>query len=350
MLQIADLYKSLYGQKPYSYLLEAYDHWKKGERKVSDQTMARILKCVPKFLSKEKRLFILKSEIIQFIDRQQKRFENRSISYYNIDGFYKDFGNAIGSFSKEDLRWFVKDVFTKVEIDTYVEISKYVVQKKLEQSYNQVKSDLHILYSEISKISLGIVSAYYAIDFFKAKVSLSNFPDIKMQLITKGISAPTLTHDMDEWMLSHLIDEILRLTYIQELGNINQEISRNDLGLLYNQYNELLLNDKEAHISSEFKGKGGVFSIGIQLKSRAKLKHYFVLSTSKAIASLSGFVLEIYLLFKFNSFKYSGGLNYLYIIIAILLIIQVFSEYNNAKTFRMEAIIYGRKQEQIKAN
>ena len=133
--------------------MEAYDLWKKGKRRVADQTMERILKCVPKYLSKEKKLFILKSEIIQFIELQQKKYENKPINCKQIDDIYKDFFNSIEHFDDKDLRWFVKDVFTKTEIDKYIEISKYVVKKKLEQSYHQVKSDLKILYPVVSQIS-----------------------------------------------------------------------------------------------------------------------------------------------------------------------------------------------------
>jgi len=342
-LQIAELYRSLYGEKPYSYLLKAYDLWKKGRRRVADQTMERILKCVPKYLSKEKKLFILKSEIIQFIERQQKKYENKPINCNQIDDIYKEFFNSIEHFDDKDLRWFVKDVFTKTEIDKYIEISKYVVKKKLEQSYHQVKSDLRILYPVVSQISFGVENQYYTIDFFKTKLDLNTFPEITMRLGQRGIAEPTLDDNIDERMLSYLVDEILKLTYIQEVGKINQEISQSDLSILWKRYKDFLDNDNEADIFSEFQGKGGIFSIEIVLKSKSKLSQEFILSISKSIAYFLGFVLELYLFIKFNLFSKSGILVLVFIIVSIYLLIQVYSEYVKSKSLRLEVIKYGRR-------
>lgn len=342
-LQIAELYRSIYGEKPYSYLLEAYDLWKKGRRRVADQTMERILKCVPKYLSKEKKLFILKSEIIQFIERQQKKYENKPINCKQIDDIYKEFFNSIEHFDDKDLRWFVKDVFTKTEIDKYIEISKYVVKKKLEQSYHQVKSDLKILYPVVNQISFGVENQYYTIDFFKTKLDLNTFPEITMRLGQRGIAEPTLDDNIDERMLSYLVDEILKLTYIQEVGKINQEISQSDLSILWKRYKDFLDNDNEADIFSEFQGKGGIFSIKIVLKSKSKLSQEFTLSISKSIAYFLGFVLELYLFIKFNLFSKGGILVLVFIIVSIYLLIQVYSEYVKSKSLRLEVIKYGRR-------
>lgn len=342
-LRIAELYRSLYGEKPYSYLLEAYDLWKRGKRRVADQTMERILKCVPKYLTKEKKLFILKSEIIQFIERQQKKYENKPINCKQIDDIYKEFFNSIEHFDDEDLRWFVKDVFTKTEIDKYIEISKYVVKKKLEQSYHQVKSDLTILYPVVSQISFGVDYQYYTIDFFKTDIDLKTFPEITMRLGQRGIDEPTLDENIDERMLSYLVDEILKITYIQEVGKINQEISKNDLTVLWTRYKTILDNDNEAEIFSEFQGKGGVFSIRILLKSKTKLRQALILSICKAIAFSLGFILELYVYIKFSLFKKNGYLIILFIIILLYLLSQLYSEYNKSKTLRLELIKYGRR-------
>lgn len=340
-LQIAELYRSIYGEKPYRYLLEAYDFWKEGRRRVSDQTMERILKCVPKYLSKEKKLFILKLEIIQFIERQQKKYEYKPIHFNQLEAIYEEFFNSIEQFDYNDLRWFVKDVFTKKEIDKYIEISKYVVKKKLEQSYHQVKSDLEILYPIVSKISFGVKTQFYTIDFFKTKFDLNTFPEITMRLWRKEVSPPSLDDNIDERMLSYLVDEILRLTYIHEAGKINQEISQNDLSILWKQYKDFLDNDNEADIFSEFQGKGGIFSIEIILKSKSKLIQEFILCVSKSIASFLGFLLMLFIFIKFNLFKKGGILIIIFIIASIFLLIQAFSEYIKSKLLRMEVIKYG---------
>jgi len=341
--KIADLYRSLYGEKPYSYLLDAYGYWRRGERRVSDQTMDRILKCVPKYLSKEKKIIILRSEIIQFIERKKKKYENKPINCNQIDGIYTDFYNSVEHFDASDLRWFVKDVFALSEIKSFIEIAKYVVRKKLEQSYNQVKNDLKILYPVVSQISFGVENQYYIIDFFKTSISLSTFPEITMRLGSKGIPEPVLDENIDERMLSYLLDEILKLTYIKEVGKINQEISKNDLALLWKRYKAISDNDTEAEIFSEFQGKGGFFSIRILLKSKTKLRQSLILSASKTIAFSLGFILESYVYLKFSLFNKSGFLIILFIIISLYLLSQVYSEYNKSKTLRLEVIKYGRR-------
>ena len=193
------------------------------------------------------------------------------------------------------------------------------------------------------KYHLGVETQYYTIDFFKTKLDLNTFPEITMRLGQRGIAEPTLDDNIDERMLSYLVDEILKLTYIQEVGKINQNISQSDLSILWKRYKDFLDNDNEADIFSEFQGKGGIFSIKIVLKSKSKLNQEFVLSISKSIAYFLGFVLELYIFIKFNLFSKSGILVLIFIIVSIYLLIQVYSEYVKSKSLRLEVIKYGRR-------
>jgi hypothetical protein len=342
--KIADLYHSFYGDKPYNYLLEAYAFWKNGSRRVSDQTMEKILKCVPKYLTKDKKLIILKLEIIQFIERSKKKFENQKINCNQIDGIYTGFYDSVEKFDISDLRWFIKDVFSTNEIRFYIEISKYVIKKKLEQSYNQVKNDLKILHPIISQISFGVESQEYNIDFFKTPINLSSIQDIRMQFDLGGIKEPLLNENVDERMLNYLLDEILKITYIHDVGAINQEISKNDLNLLLIRYKDILDNDKEAEILSEFKGRGGIFITRILLKSKTKLSHALVLSICKTIAFSLGVIFVLFLYLNFGIFNKGGFFIVLFIVITVFLVYNFYKEYIKSKLLRMEVIKYGRRQ------
>ena len=65
--KISNLYFNIYGERPYRYLLNTYNSLKSGSVKTSRQTMKRIFRCVPRFLTDEKRFIILKNEILFFI-------------------------------------------------------------------------------------------------------------------------------------------------------------------------------------------------------------------------------------------------------------------------------------------
>lgn len=52
-------YKAEYGENAYNYALKAYPDWKKGKVGLSSQTLLRIIKTLPHFLSEEQRINLL---------------------------------------------------------------------------------------------------------------------------------------------------------------------------------------------------------------------------------------------------------------------------------------------------
>src|SRR5256714_11239169 len=126
LTRIIGLYRRIYGDGAYRYLLQTYSAWKIGSVRVSGQTSVRILQCVPKFLSDEKRFYILKCEIIRFIDRLHGKQQNKGTSLTQLSARFQSYAAEIDKFGEINLPWFLKDgIFDESEIQQLIAACKY---------------------------------------------------------------------------------------------------------------------------------------------------------------------------------------------------------------------------------
>ena len=175
--RIANLYCKLYGVGAHNYMMKTFYSWKNGRVGISGQTFSRILECVPKFLSDEKRFFILKCEVVFFLDTIQYNQQAKS-KYANlgdIQRLFEGYLNEIEKFDKSNLSWFVgKGIFTDFELDQFLSACKYALKRKLNLACRQVFNDLTLIKSKVIQFSIQNYFATYRIDFLNTTIDIDS--------------------------------------------------------------------------------------------------------------------------------------------------------------------------------
>ena len=146
--KITDFYYDLYGYGPHKYLIDTYRSWKLGYVSTSGKTMDRIMECVPRFLSDEKRFFILKNEVICFIETLHKKQQYKNATLAELNTLFENYATQIENFNQSNMPYMVgKRIFTSEEIEQFLLVCKYSLLEKLNLSFKQVQNDL-ILFKE----------------------------------------------------------------------------------------------------------------------------------------------------------------------------------------------------------
>lgn len=312
--KIARLYKQLYGYGPYKYLLDTFYSWKLGHVRVSAQTTTRILECVPRFLTDDKRFHILKCEIVHFIDTLHFKQQNKNISLSQLNTSFENYAREIDSFSQVNLSWFVKkEIFSETEIDQFLSVCKYALKQKLNLSYRQVQADLALIRTKFSCFKPGTFTANYQIDFLSSTLDLSQLNETPLTLIQLGSDQIRLEGIFKQFAEQYILEELMKMSFSEKEGEVNHFIKSNDLDFFIRQYYEILDKDTEASLRSDFKGEGGQLNLFLDVKSLKRIQASIVLSSAKLFLYSAVLVAAIILVFVFELYKivalvFFGGL------------------------------------------
>ncbi len=340
--KIADLYRELYWDGSYRYLINVYDDWKTGRVSRTRSTMERILKCVPRFLSDEKRFFILKNEITSFIYRLHKEQIKKRIHIHEIDEIYWNYIDKIKCFGKNDLPFMVgKRIFTDDEIEWFLEICKYILFEKLRLSYEQVQKDFNLIKYQLSQIRNWTFQAIYKINFLdnSIDISLINIRDYAFQ----GLNIEKI---VPSWRYQKLIEnyifwELLEMNFSETEWNINSLIELWDINFLILQCEEIKKQDKDMVLNSEFQCAWWTLSLRIELKSINNIKLQILFSRIKLIL-YAIFILWLFYLF-YNSWSHKmTPVVFLLFFGEIVLILFLKTEVSNLKDLILTLKIHGK--------
>jgi hypothetical protein len=302
--KITELYRDLYGNDAYRYLLSVYDSWKSNRVSMTFWTVKRIVECVPRCLSDEKKFFILKNEVINFLQTIQVKKEN-SYSYSSlseINSLFENFAIKIDKFNSNNLSHIIsKKFFSSEEIENFIIVCKYILFEKLRQSYRQVCNDLILFKEKVSNIKRGLFSSHYHIEFLNLKIDLSNINEFQFNLIEfkREIAFPNGPYK--SFAEQYILEEIMEMNYFEKKGALNRQIKSNDLNFFFEQYEKLKHEKTEAEINSDFIGEGGKLTISLEVKSISKIYTLIFLISSKLIAGLVILGTSIFFIFEFNS-------------------------------------------------
>lgn len=341
--QISNLYKQLYGYSAYKYLIDTYNSWKTGNVGLSGQTQRRILECVPRFLSDEKKFYILKCEIIYFVDNLHFKQLNKKISLNQLNKLFENYSKEIDNFNQINLSWFVvKKIFSETEIQQFLNVCKYALNLKLNLSFRQVESDLRLIKLKFCNFKQVTLNASYKIDFLISTVNLSDINQTSLDFIQLNKFEIKIEGIYKQFAEKYILDELMHMSFSEKEGEVNQFIKAKDLDFIINQYEKFLAIDSEATIKSEFKGEGGTLNLSIEFKSIKKIKAALLLSkvklTFKFIFLICPFILIIVLKIY--------GLFILLVIVGFiiggLLLDYIKNELNVIKNLKLDLKKYGK--------
>ena len=167
MRNILREYERVYGISSYNYLIKTYyQNWKNGERRISNVQFERIVGIMPNLLSKEakEKLFTIRKQIkynrgkrqflatiknvVERFERLQNRRFNRTkyiSETFELTEIFKNEYDEIKSYSYENINSYTNrtDHLSDDELIEAIEISKYILEIKLQNLFDQIERDFH---------------------------------------------------------------------------------------------------------------------------------------------------------------------------------------------------------------
>ena len=341
--KISNLYRNIYGERPYRYLLNTYNSWKRGSVKTSRQTMKRIFECVPRFLSDEKRFIILKNEILFFIKELHSKQIEKDVSLIELNSLFKNYNLQIEDFEKSNMPYMASDKIFKVdEIEQFLNVCKYVLKEKLKLVYNQVKNDIILIKEKLSTFNTGIFQASYKINFLKSTIDISLINDIPLNFIQIQPNQMELSGRYKEYAENYILNELIKLDFSEKNGKINSYVKSVDFDFFISQYETLFEAKRSSSLQSEFNGEGGILDLKFEVKVLKSLYTSILYSIIKTFGYFILIIAAIFSIFEFNLYESILLLIIGTLIIGSMLISASISEIKSIKESLTDINRYGK--------
>lgn len=340
--KILDFYRDLYGYGPYNYLKSTFRSYKLGKVSISRQTMVRIIECVPRFLTDEKRFFILKNEVICFIETLHQKQQNKTVKLSELNTLFENYSIQIENFDQSNLPYMVgKRIFTTEEIEQFLIVCKFALLEKLNLAFKQVQNDLILFKEKISSFKTGVFKASYQIDFLNSKIDLSNINEFHIDFIKLKQQEINPNGTYKQFAEQYILEEFMQMNFSEKEGAVNHFVKSKDLDFFLDQYHQINRKENEATLKSDFKGEGGQLNVILEVKSLHKIKSLIYLSSAKMIIYFAVLIIAIFLVVKFELYKVVilviiGGL-----ILGGILLENFKSEIQTIKNLKLDLKRYG---------
>lgn len=246
-------YAEKYGSSAASYLRKTYPNWKNGSTSISGQSGTRILTCVPRFLSREDQISLLKFYLPWI---QTLKQTDLSSSLITGDSLVWEYEQAAKHVLEQDFKldWFIKEIFSTTEVEEFLQAFKYMLLKRLELSYQCVSRDFERLDELIKRVDFP-VSVDYHIQYLGRgiRVETLSFPHPDGFRITQPV--PKMFQTNDKHFLQILSDDVVQMRKEQEDASVQAFISANDVEIALSQVH--VSANQEVDCTVEANGEGG---------------------------------------------------------------------------------------------
>jgi hypothetical protein len=276
----ARFYTRKYGSSAGSYLRKTYSEWRSGYTGMSGQTATRILSCVPRFLSKEDQISLLKFYLPWFNNLKEADFSTSQVSVSNITEVYIAAGKYVSEQSFH-LDWFIADVFSQEELNAFLEGFRYMLLKRLEISYQSVCRDLVRLAELLDRANLPVKATYH-IDYLGCPISIEDSQLPCLDGFQIKLPPPAIFHTAESHLLKVLSEDVLEIRREQQSAQVNALISSNDMEVVLSRIK--VGSGQEIDTRIEAAGEGGRFNIHFVRRDVRRLKY----ECSKAASILFG--------------------------------------------------------------
>jgi hypothetical protein len=263
---IAKHYYKHYGYGPYNYLLKTYTSWQRGWTSISSLTFGRIIECMPKYLSDDKRFFILQEEVHSFFDKKRNDFQKEIINLSELNQYFINFQNIILSFGKEDLQWFIgRGLFSEEQVEHYLKICRYVLNEKILQAYRQVANDLELIKTKLSGFNEPIKLASYNISFFDKPINVGNIRKSEFSFSPLQNLNFKIDESFKKFGEHYFLNELMKISFEDKKKQANTILKSNDIDMFFSHYYDLKKNTtNQVSMKSTFEGNGGNLSLHLK--------------------------------------------------------------------------------------
>lgn len=348
---IINYYYAHFGKGAGDYLISTYNSWKNGYTKISSLTFGRIIECMPKYLSEEKRFVILKSEVNKFLEVQKEVYEKRMfISLYDIHPIFSEIQSKILNFSREDLQWFIgKNIFTEELIQHYLKICRFVLNEKIIQAYQNVINDLALIKHKLSNFNNNVERAYYKMNFIRQEafagkesrgILVRDIKDYEVKFTPLKKFVFEIDNSIKKFGEIYFLEELMKLSFDEKNNVIKATQKNNDIDIFFAQFlDSKNQTNNSISMKGSFEGEGGTLEMSLEFIP------YKIL-----IKSIFGSIIKVVLLICLPALliiatvKYANAwVVFFYIYGFIVIISQISKEFDNLKTAKRKIKSYGKR-------
>ncbi len=321
---IASFYRIHYGDSAYYYLKKTYSSWKKGSVGLSSLTMDRIIEIVPKFLIPSKRVFILRCELHNFLEKAKSKLKRLDLKLDNLHNVYKTLQLELVDFNEDNLKWFIgKNIFPAEHVDWYLSVCRYSLNERLIQSYKQTLKDLALIQAKFRNFNFEIENATYQIDFLNVALDVLQIKNHSLKFESLSQLDVNLGESFKKIGERYIVEELMKMSFYEKEGLNNSAIKSNDLDFIFAHFTELTKEKNEVKLTSTFQGEGGLLKLSLEYVPYKKIVFAIFIATIKIIAIFIGLVLGVLILWQlWDTLSFFilllGGWVYFYYLVLIL--------------------------------
>lgn len=284
-----DAYFNKYGAGPYNYMLRTHWYsWEYGNRTVSDTQSWRIYKIMENLLDDNGKhrlgmnefMMSIKCTVKSFLENQKKLY-SKVQNFKNTQDIIQVFNNELSKIQSLKLADVKPRILTEEEKEEALEISKYILEVKLQKAFDQIERDFNIFLPYLHKFKRGIFSAEYSITLFNLKVDITTAGIDDLEIPKFKIKEMDANSRFKEYSDKYLAYELVSIHKVANMAVCKSFLNANDIELFFAHYKELYNIDSEVKMNSTFQGEGGILSLKAQLKSIKLLKTSIAISSIK---------------------------------------------------------------------
>jgi hypothetical protein len=286
--KLSNFYIEEYGSRSFAYLKRKYSEWANGDYHLTDLMKERITSIMPKLLNDKAKHKLGIHEFMASIKNTVKSFQTSQKTTFRNSSNLKQPQEVVSIFEKEyekiqalTIRNFRFNVLTEEEKEEALEISKYILEIKLQKSFDQIERDFNTFLPFMFKFKRGIFSASYSITAFNLKVDITNLGIDDIEIPKFNINEAEANSRFKEYSDKYLAYELVSLHKETNKAISNSFLNTNDIQLFFAHYEELSNGESEVSMNSTFQGEGGILSLKAQMKPLKLLKTSIIISSLK---------------------------------------------------------------------
>ena len=286
--KLSNYYYDVYGSRSFAYLKRKYSEWANGDYHLTDLMKERILSLMPKFLNDIAKHKLGIHEFMASIKNTVKSFQSSQKTTFRNTTNLKRPQEVVSIFEKEyekiqalTIRNFRFNVLTEEEKEEALEISKYILEIKLQKAFDQIERDFNIFLPYMFKFKRGIFSANYSITLFNLKVDITNTGIDDIEIPKFKIKEIEANSRFKEYSDKYLAYELVSIHKEANKAVSNSFLNANDIALFFAHYEDLSNGESEVNMNSTFQGEGGILSLKAQMKPLKLLKTSIIISSIK---------------------------------------------------------------------
>ena len=284
--KLSNFYIQEYGSRSFSYLKRKYLEWANGDYHLTDMMKERITSIMPKFLNEEAKHNLGIHEFMASIKNTVKSFQSSQKTTYRNTSYLKQPQEVVSIFEKEydkiqslTIRNFRFNVLTEEEKVEALEISKYILELKLQKTFDQIERDFNTFLPHMFKFNRGIFSASYSITTFNIKIDITYTGIEDIEIPKFNINETEANSRFKEYSDKYLAYELVSIHKDANKAVSNSFLNSNDIQLFFTHYEELSNGESEVSMNSTFQGEGGILLLNAQMKPLKLLKTSIIVSS-----------------------------------------------------------------------